>query len=469
MPKYNKVTPELIQKLLDLLGKHNMTTDPEKLDVYKTDEETNPAYFHTPEVVVFPETTEQVAAIMKLANEYMVPVTPRGGGSSLACQAIPVYNGIVLCLEKMNKVIEVNKDALYMIVEAGAVTTAVQAAAKEAGLYYAGDPSSKASSEIGGNVATNAGGSRVVKYGTTRDQVYWAEIVTPTGEITQVGKRLQKNTTGYALEKLICGSEGTLGIITKLCLKLRPIAPYHFDMVAIFTDETKALAVPNQLLMAGVQPTAIEFLDNKGIQSEERFMNMTLPHSKDNGNYIIITIDSYDQDDLDNRVATADEICEKNGSVETLVADDRIWGCRRQIGEAARNDSQIWLAEDIVVPVDKIADLMAQIPAIEKKYGIATTTSAHIGDGNIHVNALKMDMPMEQWNEVIPKYHNELYTLVYSLGGCLSGEHGIGLRKINEMKKFTDPVSLNMMKAIKKALDPNLILNPGKIFTYDED
>ena len=156
----------------------------------------------------------------------------------------------------------------------------------------------------------------------------WLLIVTPTGEITQVGKRLQKNTTGYALEKLICGSEGTLGIITKLCLKLRPIAPYHFDMVAIFTDETKALAVPNQLLMAGVQPTAIEFLDNKGIQSEERFMNMTLPHSKDNGNYIIITIDSYDQDDLDNRVATADEICEKNGSVETLVADDRIWGAR---------------------------------------------------------------------------------------------------------------------------------------------
>ena len=154
MPKYNKVTPELIQKLLDILGKHNMTTDPEKLDVYKTDEETNPAYFHTPEVVVFPETTEQVAAIMKLANEYMVPVTPRGGGSSLACQAIPVYNGIVLCLEKMNKIIEVNKEALYMIVEAGAVTTAVQSAAKEAGLYYAGDPSSKASSEIGGNIAT---------------------------------------------------------------------------------------------------------------------------------------------------------------------------------------------------------------------------------------------------------------------------------------------------------------------------
>ena len=298
--------------------------------------------------------------------------------------------------------------------------------------------------------------------------MYWAEIVTPTGEITRLANSA-KNTTGYALEKLICGSEGTLGIITKLCLKLRPIAPYHFDMVAIFTDETKALAVPNQLLMAGVQPTAIEFLDNKGIQSEERFMNMTLPHSKDNGNYIIITIDSYDQDDLDNRVATADEICEKNGSVETLVADDRIWGARYNIGEAARNDSQIWLAEDIVVPVDRIADLMAQIPAIEKKYGIATTTSAHIGDGNIHVNALKMDMPMEQWNEVIPKYHNGLYTLVYSLGGCLSGEHGIGLRKINEMKKFTDPVSLNMMKAIKKALDPNLILNPGKIFTYDED
>lgn len=468
MPKYNKVTPELIEKLYALLGKHNMTTDPEKLDTYKTDEETNPIYFHTPEVVVFPETTEQVAGIMKLANEYVVPVTPRGGGSSLAAQAIPVYNGIVLCLEKMNKIIEVNKDALYMIVEAGAVTTAVQAAAKEAGLYYAGDPSSKASSEIGGNVATNAGGSRVVKYGTTRDQVYWIEIVTPTGEITRVGKRLQKNTTGYALEKLICGSEGTLGIITKLCLKLRPVAPYHFDMVAIFQDEMKALAVPNQLLKAGVQPTAIEFLDNKGIQSEERYMKIDLPYSKDQGNYIIVTIDSYDQDDLDNRVATADEICEKNGAVESLVADDRIWGARYNIGEAARNDSLVFLAEDIVVPVDKIGELMAKLPEIEKQYGIATTTSAHIGDGNIHVNALKMDMPLEKWNEIIPKYHDTLYSFVYSLGGCLSGEHGIGCRKIQEMKKFTDPVELGMMKAIKKALDPKLILNPGKIFDYSE-
>ena len=469
MPTYNKVTPELVQELLDLLGKHNMTTDPEKLDAYKTDEETNPAYFHTPEVVVFPETTEQVAAIMKLANKYLVPVTPRGGGSSLACQAIPVYGGIVLCLERMNKVIEVNKDALYMVVEAGAVTTAVQAAAKEAGLYYAGDPSSKASSEIGGNVATNAGGSRVVKYGTTRDQVYWMEIVTPTGEITQVGKRLQKNTTGYALEKLICGAEGTLGIITKLCLKLRPIAPYHFDMAGIFTDQKAALSVPNKLIMKGVQPTAIEFLDHKGILSSERYMHIELPYSKKNGYYIIITIDAYDQDDLDNRVATADEICEEAGAVETIVADDRIWGARYNIGEAARNDSQIWLAEDIVVPVDRINELMEKIPEIEKKYGITTTTSAHIGDGNIHVNALRMDMPIEQWNETIPKYHDELYTFVYQLGGCLSGEHGIGLRKVKEMKKFTDPVSLNMMKAIKKAVDPNLVLNPGKIFTYDED
>jgi glycolate oxidase len=468
MARYNKVSKELLDELLALLGKHNMTTDPEKLDAYKTDEESNPIYFHTPEVVVFPETTEQVAAIMKLANKYMVPVTPRGGGSSLACGAVPVYNGIVLCLEKMNKIIEVNKDALYMITEAGAITTAVQAAAKEAGLYYAGDPSSKASSEIGGNIATNAGGSRVVKYGTTRDQVYWLEIVTPTGEITRVGKRLQKNTTGYALEKLICGSEGTLGIVTKICLKLRPIAPFHFDLVGIFKDVNDALAVPNQLQKAGVQPTAIEFLDTNAIQSAERFLKMDLPYSKENGNYIIVTIDSYDQDDLDNRVATADEICQNNHAAETLVADERIWNARYCNGEAARNDSLVFLAEDIVVPVDKIPDLMAKLPEIEKQYNIATTVAAHIGDGNIHVNALKMDMPIEKWNEVIPQYHDTLYSFVYSLGGCLSGEHGIGLRKLAEMKKFTDPVELGMMEAIKKALDPNLILNPAKIFDFGD-
>ncbi|MBC3535804.1 FAD-binding oxidoreductase [Megasphaera hominis] len=466
MSRYNKVSKELLDELLALLGKHNMTVDPEKLDTFKTDEETNPIYFHTPEVVVFPESTEQVAGVMKLANKYKVPVTPRGGGSSLACGAIPVYNGIVLCLEKMNKVLEVNADALYMIAEAGTITTEVQAAAKAAGLYYAGDPSSKASSEIGGNISTNAGGSRVVKYGTTRDQVYWLEIVTPTGEITRVGKRLQKNTTGYALEKLICGCEGTLGIVTKVCLKLRPIAPFHFDLVGIFKNVNDALAVPNQLQKAGVQPTAIEFLNTEAIQSAERFLGLELPYSKEDGNYIIVTVDSYDQDDLDNRVATADEICQNNHAAETLVADERIWNARYCNGEAARNDSRVFLAEDIVVPIDKIPDLVAKLPEIKEKYGITTNVVAHIGDGNIHVNAMKMDMPLEKWNEIIPQYHDTLYTFVYSLGGCLSGEHGIGLRKIAEMKKFTDPVELGMMEAIKKALDPNLILNPSKIFDF---
>lgn len=257
MEQYNKVSPELIQKLTDILGVHNITTNAEKLKTYQTDEEANSIYFHTPEVVVFPETTVQIAEIVKLANMYKVPITPRGGGSSLACGAIPIYNGIVLVMDRMNKIVEINEDALYAVVQAGVVTNDLQKAVKAHGLVYAGDPSSRESSQIGGNVATNAGGSRVIKYGTTRDQIYQIQMVTPQGEIVTVGKRLAKNTTGYALEKLMAGSEGTLGIITELTMKLRPVYPYHFDMLAIFKNLDQALSIPNKLIKAGVTPTAI--------------------------------------------------------------------------------------------------------------------------------------------------------------------------------------------------------------------
>ena len=468
MARYNKVTPELIDELMALLGKHNMTVDPEKLQTYQTDEEANPIYFHTPEVVVFPETTEQVAAIMKMANKYLVPVTPRGGGSSLCCGAIPVKGGIVIVMDKMNKILEINEDALYVQVQAGVVTNDLQKEVNAHGLLYAGDPSSRDSSQIGGNVATNAGGSRVIKYGTTRDQVYEIEIVTPTGEITTVGKRLAKNTTGYALEKLIAGSEGTLAIVTGLTLKLKPLAPCRFDMLEIFHDQDQALSIPHKLIKAGVSPAQLEFLDTRGIRSCERYLKSKLPHSDEEVYYIIVTIDGFDQDAVDNESATVDEICTEAGAFESLVADERIWSARRNIGEAARNDSLVFIAEDICVPVDKIADLMHKLPEIEQKFGIATTTSAHIGDGNIHVNALQMDVPDEEWNKIVPQYHEALYSFVYSLGGCLSGEHGIGAKKIKEMKTFSDPIQLEMMKSIKKALDPNLILNPGKIFEYED-
>jgi glycolate oxidase len=466
MSKYNLMNPELLEALKDVLGERFVSVDPEKLDKYKTDEEANPEYHHMPEAVVFPENTAQVAAVVRLANQYNIPVTPRGAGTGLAGGAIPVYGGIVLVLDRMDKILEFNEDSLYVVAQAGARTAVIQKEAKNRGLLYAGDPCSSDSCLIGGNVATNAGGNRAVKYGTTRDQVYAIEVVTPEGDIVNLGSRLPKKTTGFALEQLLIGAEGTLGIITAVTLKLKPLPPHKMDMVAVFDNVDKALSLPNKVVKAGLNPTSMEFMANDAIRSTGRFIKVDLPYANSGGVWIIITIEEFSEDELGKKIEKLDEICTSQGALEILIADeDRIWKARRNVAEASRADSLIYYPEDIVVPTDKIADIMKKLPELENKYEITTQTAAHIGDGNIHVNVLKGDLSDEIWNSKLDEFHDELYAYVYELGGRLSGEHGIGSKKIKEMEKFTDPMELKMMRAIKQALDPKGILNPGKIFT----
>lgn len=368
-------------------------------------------------------------------------------------------------LDRLDKIIEINEDSLYVTAQAGVRTSVIQEEAKKRGLLYAGDPCSSESCQIGGNVATNAGGNRAIKYGTTRDQVYIVEVVTPQGDIVSLGSRLAKKSTGYALEQLLVGAEGTLGIVTQVTLKLKPLATHSMDLLAIFTDIDKALSLPNKIVKAGITPTSMEFMDNKAIQSCARYLKIDLPYTDKKGVYVIVTLEGFNEDDVDQQTAIVDELCTEVGAAEVLVADEeRVWKARRNFAEAARADSLVYYAEDIVVPVDKISDLMKKLPELENKYGIATTTAAHIGDGNIHVNALKMNIPDEVWNDTLGEFHKELYGFIYSLGGRLSGEHGIGSKKIKEMELFTNPLELKIMKAVKSALDPQNILNPGKIF-----
>lgn len=290
MARFNKVSAELLDELRHVLGEKGVTVDPEKLETYQTDEEGNPYWFHTPEVVVFPRTTEEVAEVIKLANKYLVPITPRAAGSGVACGAIPVYHGIVMELDKMDQILKIDEDNLYAIVQTGVRTSVIQQECKQRGLLYAGDPCSADSCQIGGNVATNAGGNKAVKYGTTRNQIYGMKIVTPTGDIVDVGARLQKCSTGYCLEQLICGSEGTLGVVTEITLKLRPLPPCKFDLVAIFDEDAKAFALPNKILKAGIEPTSIEYMDNKALKMCSNFCKVTLPHVEDNCCYVIITV-----------------------------------------------------------------------------------------------------------------------------------------------------------------------------------
>ncbi|MBQ7021267.1 MAG: FAD-binding oxidoreductase, partial [Phascolarctobacterium sp.] len=298
MSTYNPVTEEVLEALRFALGAENVKIDEETLDRYKTDEETDPRYHHLPEVVVLPGSTEEVAEVMKIANKYLVPVTPRSAGTSVSCGAVPVHGGIVLLLERMDKIIEMNTEAMYMVVEAGARTIEIQKMANDAGFLYAGDPCSADSCLIGGNIATNAGGNKAVRYGTTRHQVYSIEVVTPTGEITELGNRLKKCSTGYCLDQLIMGSEGTLGIITKATIKLLPMCPYKLDILAVFTDVQKAVDLVPNLIKAGLNPTSIEFMDNGFVRAASDFTEIRLPHYED-GSYVIVTVETFNEDELD--------------------------------------------------------------------------------------------------------------------------------------------------------------------------
>lgn len=460
--EYNKLSDEIIAKLQALVGVQNVVTDAGQMEIYAHDEVTDPAYHHMPEAVVFAENAQQVAAVVKLANEYIFPVVPRGAGTGLACGAVPIYGGVVLSLEKMNKIIEVNADAMYAVVEPGVRTSDLQAAAEAKGAFYAGDPCSGDSCFIGGNVATNAGGNRAVKYGTTRHQVYAVEVVSPTGKIVQLGARLQKQTTGYCLEQLIIGSEGTLGIITQITVKLLPLPKYSMDLLAVFESPEDAIGTVNKLIMAG------KYMDNITIKSVERYLGTTLQGS-DKGNYLIVEVEGTSEDDLDEKACTMDEICSENGAGDVLVAEhDKIWQARKAFAEAVRAESLIVCKEDVVCPVDHESALLAEILRLADKYQLVTRIASHAGDGNIHLNILKQEQEnYADWDARVKANQQELYRFIYAHGGRLSGEHGIGYKRKQLMEEFTNPDELEMMRAIKKALDSNNILNPGKIFDIE--
>ena len=466
--KYEKITPETLSLIAAIVGEKNVLTDNDLMQPYSHDEVTDPAYHHMPEVVVFAENTEQVAKLVKLANEKHFSIVPRGAGTGLACGAVPIYGGMVLSLEKMDKIIEINTDAMYAVVEPGVRTDDLQKAVKAMDLFYAGDPCSGDSCFIGGNIATNAGGNKAVKYGTTRHQVYEIEVVSPLGEILHLGARLNKMTTGYCLDQLIIGSEGTLGIITKATVKLLPIPKYFIDLLAVFPDIDSAIGIVNKVIKAGVTPTCVEFMDNITIKSVGRYLHETLPDSE-NGNYIIIQVEGTSEDDLDEKMVLLDELCTENGASSVLVADSaKIWQARKAFAEAVRAESIVVCKEDIVVPVDQEPLIIDNILEFAKKYELITRIASHAGDGNIHLNILKNEeLSHDEWEAKIGTFQRELYTQVYKLGGRLSGEHGIGYKRKELMAEFTGVAELEVMRAIKKAMDPNLILNPGKIIDVE--
>ncbi|HUW63090.1 MAG TPA: FAD-linked oxidase C-terminal domain-containing protein [Spirochaetia bacterium] len=465
---YNRVTEEIVGQLRSIVGTGSVVLDPEKMEAYGHDEVSEAIWTKSPEVVVKPQTAQQVAAILQLANRERVPVTPRGAGTGLSAGAVPMLGGIILSVEKMNRILEIDAGNMFMVVEPGVTTGEVQKVAREAGFLYAGDPCSADSSFIGGNVAENAGGNKAVKYGTTSRHVYGLEVVLPGGEITTLGGKCVKDVTGYDLVHLMVGSEGTLGVVTKVFLKLMPLPQYVVDLLVPFADMQTAIdIVPTIMGNGGIIPTCLEFMDSTSIKAAEAYLNQKLPYS-DAGAYVIVEVEGSTEAQVEEDYLTIGRLCQQNGALEVFVADnisarDRIWKARKCFAEALRVVSPVYCMEDIVVPVSSIPRALAEIEKIAARYGVEIPSAGHAGDGNIHATLLRKNMDEETWHDVKENVLEDIYTVTYFLGGNLSGEHGIGAKRKDYLARFMDPVQLEMIRSIKKALDPNLILNPGKI------
>lgn len=469
--KYNPVTPKIVDELKQIVGpKHVIYGDEEKLQPYSHDEVPGAEYAHMPEVVVRPRTTEEIAAIMKLANREMIPVTPRGAGSGLSGGAVPIYGGIVMLFDRMNQILELDRENMMIVVEPGVITNDINEFLKGHKLFYAGYPMSIETCYIGGNVAENAGGGKAIKYGVTGRYVTGLEVVTPKGDIIQLGGKLVKDVTGYNIIQLMVGSEGTLGIFTKITLKLLPLPKAQVDLLCLFKTSQEAIRViPKIEAEGGIIPTAIEFMDKKSINAACEYLNETIAY-QEAGAMLLITVDSPDEQQVEREYESIGQLCLDAGAIEVYVADnattsERVWKVRRNIGEAYNVISRRQSGEDIVVPPASIAVMVAKLEELSDKYDVMIPCFGHAGDGNLHARIVSQPTwSDEKWRKTLPKIFNELYQLTADVGGRISGEHGIGYKRKNYLPYVVSENYIDMLRAIKRALDPNHVLNPGKIF-----
>ncbi len=467
--EYGRVTEDIVDELRGIVGERFVIIDREKLEPFSHDEVAGEEYAAYPDVVVRPESADEIARIVKLANRCSIPVTVRGAGSGLSGGAVPVHGGIVIGSDRMNKILEIDADNMMVVVEPGVVTNEINDKIAELGLFYAGYPMSVETCYIGGNVAENAGGGKAIKYGVTERYVLGLQVVTPTGEIVNLGGKRVKDVTGYNLLKLMIGSEGTLGIITQVTLKLMPLPKAQVDLLALFPDAETAIAmVPKIMTQGGVIPTAVEFMDQLSVRASCEYLNEQLPYEQA-GAMLLIEVDGSDEDVVQREYETIGELCLENGAQEVYVADnyttrERLWSVRRNIAEAFKVVSPVQSLEDIVVPTANIPKIIPELERMSRQYGVQFPCYGHAGDGNLHATVVKdPDESMEEWHRKLPTVLEDLYRVVFKLEGTISGEHGIGSKRKKYMSLVASEDELELMRRIKRALDPNNIMNPGKI------
>ncbi len=463
----NSINPKLIVQLQDIVGNAYVFVDESTLRQYGHDETED--FVFPPAVLVKPGTTQEIAQIMQLANQYYTPVTPIGAQTGLSGGALCVHQGIGLSMERFAKILEIDENNLQVTVEPAVITQVLREAVAEKGLFYPPDPSSQGSCWIGGNVAENAGGARAVKYGVTKDYVLNLEVVLPSGEIIWTGANTLKNSTGYNLTQLLVGSEGTLGIITKIVLKLLPKNSHTVLMLVPFYQAQQACEAVSAIFRAGIVPSALEFMERDAIDWTLRFVEgLQVTVKPEVQAHLLIEVDGNYPDILFQEAEKIMGVVEQFDIDEVLFADtedqkNALWKMRRSVAEAVKANS-IYKEEDTVVPRYELPKLLEGIKTIGAKYGFQSVCYGHAGDGNLHVNIIKGEMTDDNWNTQVTRGIREIFELTVSLKGTLSGEHGIGYVQKNYMDIAFSKVQLELMNQIKRVFDPNRILNPGKIF-----
>jgi glycolate oxidase len=465
--KEGLITADRIEMFKRIVGDRYIALDGESLRDYGHDETEHLVYL--PEIVLKPRTAEEISAIMRICDRDRIPVTPRGAGTGLSGGALPQLGGVLISMERMNSILDIDERNGQVTTEPGVITEVLQNAVKEKGLFYPPDPSSRGSCFIGGNIAENSGGPKAVKYGVVKDYVLNLELVLPTGEIIWTGANVLKNSTGYNLTQLVVGSEGTLGIVTKIVLKLLPLPRHDLLMLVPFKSLEKAGEAVSAIFRAGFTPSALELVEIDALRIASRYVESVLPVNDDTEAHLIIEVDGNHPEMLQAEMEAMAVLLEEFGAGEDILfADDAVqkaelWKIRRRVAEAVKIDGYT-IEEDTVVPRAALPALIRGVKELGRSYGFQAVCYGHAGDGNLHVRIKKDGSANSQDDPQMVESLRALFMLVRELGGTISGEHGIGLVQKGYMDIVFQDVQLELMRGIKKVFDPNNILNVGKIF-----
>jgi glycolate oxidase len=451
--------PAVLTEIRNIVGPHNLLTSAEELTVYSYDATRRES---RPEAVARPATAREISGILALANRERFPVVPRGAGTGMSGGSVPVNGGLALSLERMNRILEIDEADFLAVVEPGVITGDLQRAVEERGLFYPPDPASRRFCTLGGNVAECAGGLRAVKYGVTKDYVLGLEVVLPTAEIITTGSRTVKSVAGYDLTKLIVGSEGTLGVVTKIIVKLLALPESVQTAAGYFARVDDAAAAASAILARRILPRAVELIDQAALRAVETYLREDV--SGGAGAMLLVETDGTRESAL-REIAAAGEVMQQHGAARVFRADtaeagEKLWTARRSISPALYALKPKKINEDVVVPRSRIAELLREFREIGERHGLLVAAYGHAGDGNIHANVLLGEGDEPRAESAV----RELLSATLRMGGSISGEHGIGLTKAAYLPLETGPDALAAMRKIKQALDPNNILNPGKIF-----